>query len=111
MSEVKNQVREDLEEVLRCAEYTRTPQLSTGDEYNRLYELRTIVVNRVTRVLAALSAEGVGDAEFEAIRERHKLASVDDGYDWHVMHGLAAHTDRATLLRKVDELTRAAKET
>jgi hypothetical protein len=61
MSEVKNQVREDLEEVLRCAEYTRTPQLSTGDEYNRLYELRTIVVNRVTRVLAALSAEPVDD--------------------------------------------------
>ena len=41
----------------------------------------------------------------EEIRARHEAAQNDGRYDlsWHEDYGLAAHRDRATLLRAVDE--------
>jgi hypothetical protein len=58
------------------------------------------------RLLAALSAELVGNAEIERIRKVHRenqKMGPGDRYEQHDMIGV--------LLCKVDELTRAAKET
>ena len=63
---------------------------------------------------AALSAEGVGDGEIETVRKRHIRLGSQLGNRTTVMTAFeadVAHQDRAALLRKVDELTRAAKET
>jgi hypothetical protein len=72
------------------------------------------LLDEVEALRAALSAEGVGDGEIEAIRERHRHLSLqlkERSTDMAYHEGRIAHADRATLLRKVDELTRAAKET
>ena len=69
--------------------------------------------NRIAQALsllptlrAALSAEGVGDAEIEAIRGRAN--NPQSGYLGMSPRERRMYTDRATLLRKVDE--QAARE-
>ena len=116
MSEALEALEAALTDVLDEIEHSR--KADAMEETLALYQLRGFAQTRLELALgdldtlrAALSAEGVGDAEIEAIRGRHEAAERNSRWDDIEHYGDDAHADRATLLRKVDELTRAAKET
>lgn len=45
----------------------------------------------------------------EQIRARHEVAEEDGGHEWCSVHGPAAHADRATLLRALDDAQERAE--
>ena len=112
---------EALERVEKALKAFAHPQITFAGKQccrDTVFDLGELMAAEFTEALsllptlrAALSAEGVGDAEIEAIRGRHEAAERNSRWDDIEHYGDDAHADRATLLRKVDELTRAAKET